>query len=216
MAAAPLHIDVVSDIICPWCFIGTRRLSQALAATPGAAVEVEYRPFLLDPTIPAEGVDLRERLRKKYNADPETMFSRVEAAARETGIPLDFSRVRRTVSTVRGHTLLRHAVAKGTQRALGDALFDAYFLQGRDIGEPETLAAIAEPHGFALDETLALLRDEAEDGQTRAEAAEAAQSGIQGVPFFIFDRRLAVSGAQAVPVLRGALERAIAERTTSS
>jgi predicted DsbA family dithiol-disulfide isomerase len=213
--AAPLSVDVVSDIICPWCFIGSRRLSQALEAMPGVAVEVAYRPFLLDPTIPPEGVDLRERLRKKYNADPETIFARVEAAGRETGIPLDFSKVRRTVSTIAGHTLLRHALEKGTparQAALGDALFDAYFLQGRDVGQAETLAEIAGPHGFAVDETLALVRDEAELRQTRAEATEAARNGISGVPFFIFDGRLAVSGAQPVAVLRGAIERALSER----
>jgi predicted DsbA family dithiol-disulfide isomerase len=205
---AAIQVDVVSDIICPWCFIGARRLGQALASLPEVEANVVYRPFLLDPTIPAEGTDLRERLRKKYNADPDTMFGRVEAAARETGIPLDFKKVTRTVSTIAGHTLLRHALDKGTQRALADALFDAYFLQGRDIGQAETLAELATAHGFTVDEVLALLRDDAELAATRSEAAEAARSGVQGVPFFVFGGRLAVSGAQPVSVLRGAIERA--------
>lgn len=205
---AAIQVDVVSDIICPWCFIGTRRLGQALASLPEVEANVVYRPFLLDPSIPAEGTDLRERLRKKYGADPETMFGRVEAAARETGIPLDFKKVTRTVSTIAGHTLLRHALDKGTQRALADALFDAYFLQGRDIGQADTLAELATGHGFTVDEALALLRDEAELAATRAEASEAARSGVQGVPFFVFGGRLAVSGAQPVAVLRSAIERA--------
>lgn len=210
---APLRIDVVSDIICPWCFIGTRRLEQALAALDGAAaVTVTYHPFLLDPSIPPAGVDLRERLRKKYGADPETMFARVEGAARESGIPLDFAKVTRTVSTIAGHTLMRHAIARGTQPALGAALFDAYFLQGKDVGQESTLAELGAAHGFAIDEALSLIRDEAELRRTRDEAAAWARKGIQGVPFFVFDERLAVSGAQPVAVLAGAIERALAER----
>jgi predicted DsbA family dithiol-disulfide isomerase len=212
----PLSIDVVSDIICPWCFIGTRRLDQALAARDASAapVTVTYHPFLLDPSIPAAGVDLRERLRTKYGADPETMFARVEGAARESGIPLDFAKVTRTVSTVGAHTLMRHAIPKGTQAALGAALFDAYFLKGLDVGQEGTLAELAATHGFAHDEALSLVRDEAELSRTREEASAWARKGIQGVPFFIFDGRLAVSGAQPVAVLAGAIERATSEKST--
>jgi predicted DsbA family dithiol-disulfide isomerase len=205
----PLAIDVVSDVICPWCFIGSRRLDQALASFPEPPeVAVTYHPFLLDPSIPKEGADLRERLRKKYGADPDQMFARVEAAAKSTGIPLDFSNVRRTPNTIAAHTLLRHALAKGTQRALATALFEAYFLEGRDIGDPEALGAVAAAHGFEAGEAVRLARDDAERAKTAAEAREAAQSGIQGVPFFVFGGRYAVSGAQAADVLKGAIERA--------
>ncbi len=203
-----LRIDVISDMVCPWCFIGTRRLEQALASLGDLEAQVVYRPFLLDPSVPPGGVDLRERLRKKYRADPDTMFVRVEEAARDTGIPLDFSKVTRMVSTVAGHTLMRHALPKGTQRALADTLFEAYFLEGRDIGDPNTLAVLAEGHGFTADETARLLSDDAELARTREEAGVAARSGVEGVPFFVFGGRVGVSGAQPLSVLRSAIEKA--------
>jgi predicted DsbA family dithiol-disulfide isomerase len=157
-----LAIDIVSDVICPWCFIGSRRLEQALEPAPdGVAVDVTYRPFLLDPSTPKEGADLRDRLRAKYGVDPDKMFASVEAAARSSGIPLDFSKVRRTPSTIAAHTLLRHAIPKGTQAALARALFEGYFLEGRDIGDADVLAAIAGGHGFEADEAIRLVRDEA-------------------------------------------------------
>jgi predicted DsbA family dithiol-disulfide isomerase len=207
-----LDIDIVSDVICPWCFIGSRRLEQALEPAPaGVAVDVTYRPFLLDPSTPKGGADLRDRLRAKYGMDPEKMFANVEAAARASGIPLDFAKVRRTPSTLPAHTLLRHAIDKGTQPALARALFEGYFLEGRDIGDVDVLAAIAGGHGFEADEAIRIVGDEAELAMTRAEAGEAAASGVRGVPFFVLGGRLAVSGAQPTDVLRGAIARAIAE-----
>jgi len=205
-----LSIDVISDIICPWCFIGTRRLEQALAPlAPKVSAKITYRPFLLDPSTPTEGTDLRARLRNKYGVDPSTMFARVESAARASGIPLDFTKVTRTVSTIAAHTLLRHAIAKETQPALADALFSAYFLEGLDVGEIATLARIASAHGFSVDEATALLRDDAELARTREEAAGAAESGIQGVPFFVLDGRLAISGAQPVETFRAAVDEVV-------
>lgn len=212
---APLRIDVVSDIVCPWCYIGTRRLEQAIESLGGAASAeapvVAYHPFLLDPSTPVAGVDLREQLRRKYGGDPEAMFARVEAAARETGIPLDFAKVQRMVSTVGAHTLLRHAAARGTQRALADALFGAYFLDGRDIGQPSVLAALAERQGFSVDEALSLIGDENERRRTREDAEESERRGVEGVPFFMFGDRLALSGAQPLKVFRSTIERARTE-----
>jgi predicted DsbA family dithiol-disulfide isomerase len=217
-----LGIDIFSDVICPWCFIGTRRLEQALASLRGAAgaadaagadgveVDVEYHPFLLDPTTPPGGGDLRDRLRAKYGADPDKMFAQVEAAARSSGIPLDFSKVTRFAATTAAHTLLRHARAKGTQRQLASALFEAYFLGGRDIGDPTVLASVAAPLGFEADEALRLVRDEDELSATRAEAQSATAQGIRGVPFFVFGGRFAVSGAQPPEVLLEAIGRATA------
>jgi predicted DsbA family dithiol-disulfide isomerase len=211
MPTTTLPIDVISDIVCPWCFIGTRRLEQALAPlAPKVTPKITYRPFLLDPSTPTEGTDLRARLRNKYGVDPTTMFARVESAARESGIPLDFAKVTRTVSTIAAHTLLRHAIAKQTQPALAHALFSAYFLEGLDVGEIATLARIASAHGFSVEEATALLRDDAELARTREEARGAAESGIQGVPFFVLDGRLAISGAQPVETFRAAIDEAIA------
>jgi predicted DsbA family dithiol-disulfide isomerase len=206
-----LTIDVISDIVCPWCFIGTRRLDLALASLPQPIeATVVYRPFLLDPSTPPDGEDLRERLGRKLGMDPEPMFERVEAAARESGIPLDFSKVRRSVSTARAHVLLRHALEKGTQRALAGALFEAYFLDGLDVGRVDVLAAIGARHGFAVDEVEATLLDPAELALTLDEARAVAAQGVQGVPYFVFRRRFAVSGAQTPEVFRAAIARALA------
>jgi predicted DsbA family dithiol-disulfide isomerase len=205
-----LDVTIVSDVICPWCFIGTRRLGQVLGAMDDVAPRLRYRAFLLDADVPPEGADLRERLRRKYGVDPEGMFRRIEEAARDTGITLDFSRITRTPNTVAAHTLLRHAVDKGTQPALSEALFAAYFLDGQDIGEAGVLAAIAVAHGFTHDEALRLAGDAAELAATRMEAEEAAQAGVRGVPFFVFANRLALSGAQPSHVFREAIARALA------
>lgn len=207
-----LTIDVVSDVMCPWCFIGAKRLRDALAALPDVQATVRHVPFLLDPTTPAGGVDLRARLQAKYGADPDRMFGRVEAAARESGLDLDFSRVRRTYPTAAAHTLLRHAAAKGTQRALLDALYEAYFLRGADVGTADALADIAVHHGFTREEARRLASDESELAATREEAAAVSAQGVTGVPFFVFDERLAASGAQPVEVLRGAIEEALQPR----
>lgn len=206
-----LAIDVVSDVVCPWCLIGVRRLERALEAFPDLRAEIRFHPFLLDPSTPDEGVDLRERLRAKYGVAPERMFASVEAAARESGIPLDFAKVTRSVPTTRAHTLLRRAIDKGTQRALKRALLDAYFLEGRDVGGIDELVAIASDHGFDPDEARALLRDDAELRRTRDEAAAVAAQGIGGVPFFVFAERLAFSGAQPVETMKKVIARALEE-----
>lgn len=200
-----VEIDVVSDVMCPWCLVGSARLDQALAAFPEVRARVTYHPFLLDPSIPPEGQDLRERLQRKYGLDPASMFVRVEQAARDSGVPLDFSKVSRVVSTVAAHTLARHAAGRGTQRALVRALFDAYFLEGRDVSDPAVLASLASRHGFSEDDARRLATDEDELEATRIEAAGMAAQGITGVPFFVFDGAVAVNGAQSVETLKGVL-----------
>jgi predicted DsbA family dithiol-disulfide isomerase len=205
---SPLTVDFVSDIICPWCFIGFTRLEQALVQAGEETAEVTLRPFQLDPTTPPEGADLRERLAKKYGVDPEKMFGRVEAAARESGIELDFARVRRTPNTLKAHALLGAAQSKGTQRALARALFAAYFLEGRDLSDDAVLVDLGVTHGFTSEEAAAVLADRTAMDETRAEAAELAGQGIGGVPFTIFEGKLAVSGAQPVEAFQQAIGQA--------
>jgi predicted DsbA family dithiol-disulfide isomerase len=202
-----LDVTIVSDIVCPWCLIGTRRLDEAIASLPDLDVTLHFRPFLLDPSTPDEGRDLRENLRRKFG-DPEPMFRRVEAAAKESGIPLDFAKVKRSVSTIPAHTLLRHAEEKGTQAALKRALLGAYFLEGRDVSDEKELSAIASSHGFSASEVHALLTSEDEKKATREEADRARREGVTGVPFFVLDGRYAISGAQPVAIFRRALEQA--------
>jgi len=206
-----MKIDVFSDIVCPWCFIGTERLTKTLESLGMAATaRVTLHAFMLRSDTPREGLNLQEELRAKYGADPKAMFERVESAARESGIPLDLSKQPRTYPTQWAHTLLRHAVGKGTQRELSRALFTAHFHEGRNIADPEVLRGLAVAHGFTDEEATRLLEDPRELELTQRESAEAHQQGIRGVPFFIFNDRFAVSGAQPESVLREALQRATA------
>ncbi|MBX3204968.1 MAG: DsbA family oxidoreductase [Labilithrix sp.] len=201
-------IDFVSDVICPWCFIGLRRLEAALEAEGAASAPITFHPFQLDPSTPAEGADLRERLAGKFGGDPEPMFRTVEEAARESGIPLDFAKVRRTPNTLAAHTLITRAHDKGTQRALANALFEAYFLEGKDIGQRDVLVEIASGHGFARAEARDILEDRAALDLTRTEAHAMSTQGIRGVPFTILAGKLALSGAQPAAAFRDAFRRA--------
>lgn len=204
-----IQIDVVTDIVCPWCLIGVTRLHQAIASA-GINAKVLHHPFFLDPDVPAEGIDVAEKLRKRFGGDPAAMFARVEAEARKSGIPLDLSKQPRQRPTAAAHTLIRHALDKGTQDALATALFEAHFLEARNIADPDVLAEIGARHGFTADEARQVATDPAELDITRQEAAAAAQGGISGVPFFVFNRRLALSGCQPQDVFEQALAQAMA------
>jgi predicted DsbA family dithiol-disulfide isomerase len=204
---AEIQIDVVTDIVCPWCFIGVARLEKVLAGT-GAKARILHHPFFLDPDVPAEGIDVAEKLRKRFGGDPSAMFARVEAEARKTGIALDLSKQPRQRPTAAAHTLIRHALEKGTQAALAMALFEAHFMTGENIADPDILAAIAARHRFTAEEARRLATDAEELAITRQLALDAAQGGISGVPFFVFERRFALSGCQPEDVFEQALAQA--------
>jgi predicted DsbA family dithiol-disulfide isomerase len=206
----PLRIDLFADVVCPWCFLGSERLQRVLAAL-GRPAEVTHHPFLLDPNTPAEGDDIPSRLRRKYGVPPEQLWARLEAEARKSELDLDLSKQRTSYPTVRAHTLIRHAAAKGTQRALVHALYRANFQEARNINDVAVLAEIAAPHGFTSDEVARLTGDERELSVTREEALAAAAAGVDGVPLFVFGERIAVAGAQPESVLQSAIEKAIAE-----
>lgn len=198
--AGLIRIDLFTDIVCPWCLIGTARLDQALAdLDSGTKVEIYHHPFLLDPNTPEEGQNTKERLKAKYGGDIDAMQARVEAAAREAGVPLDLSVQPMSYPTVKPHTLIRHA-APGHQYSLAKAFAAAYFLEGKNITDGDLLAGIAAEHGFTRETALALIDDAAENNTTQAMALSAGQQGINGVPFFIFNNKFAVSGAQAPEV----------------
>ena len=205
----PLRIDVVTDVVCPWCFIGVERLEHVLERFDHP-VELVHHPFLLQPATPPEGVDIPAMLRAKYGTDPRALFERAEAAARESGIDLDLSKQRYSYPSLRAHTLIRHAGERGTQRALAREFFRANFQDARNVNDPDTLAEIGGRHGFTAEEVHQLVSDEGELARTRADAEGAARRGIRGVPFFVFQNRAAVSGAQPEDVFKGLLERALA------
>jgi predicted DsbA family dithiol-disulfide isomerase len=209
-AGQPVAIDLFTDIVCPWCFLGNERLERVLAAS-GQPAAVSHHPFLLDSHTPPEGKDIPAMLRQKYGVDPKQVWGRLEAEARKSGIEVDLSKVRYAYPTLRAHTLIRLAAAKGTQRALVRELFRANFLEARNISDLDVLTEIALRHGFLADEVANRLTDQRELATTRADADGAAAGGITGVPFYVLNQRYAIAGAQQEEVLRAAIERAAAE-----
>jgi predicted DsbA family dithiol-disulfide isomerase len=208
--ARTVKIDLFTDTVCPWCLVGSERLDQAIAALPeDVIVEVENHPFYLDPNTPEEGVVVADMLREKYGRDPREIWARVEGEAKKSGIDLDLSRQPRSFPTRKGHTLVRLAKAKGTQHALANAIAWGYFMDHQLINDDEVLAGIAVEHGFTRDEALAAVRDERELAITHQLAIAAAQQGIQGVPFFVFDDKFAVSGCQPQEVFQRAFDYAL-------
>lgn len=192
-----IRIDIVSDVVCPWCYIGKRRLERALAAEPPGAVEVGWRPFQLNPEMPPEGMSRKDYLRAKFgDADGGDRYRHVIAAGLEEGIPFAFDRMERTPNTVRAHRLNRFAERAGRQDAVVEALFLAYFAQARDVGDADVLVDVAAGCGLDAAAVRAYLLSD-EDAETiREEDAYARKIGINGVPCFVVDRKFMVSGAQ--------------------
>ncbi len=205
----PETIDVISDVVCPWCYIGKRHLEAALDKLPADERPlVRWHPFQLNPDLPAAGVDRRSYLEEKFGGAERasTIYDRVRAAGREAGLALDFDRIERQPNTLDAHRLIAWAQASGRDvEPLVEALFKAYFVEGRFIGDRKVLAEVAGEAGFDANASLEML-----EGQTAAaEIAEmdlrTRESGIGGVPFFIFNEKIAVSGAQGAPALLDAL-----------
>ncbi len=207
-----IKIDLWTDVVCPWCLIGSARLDTAIAALPAdVEVEVENHPFYLDPNTPPEGYDVGTMLQQKYGREPQEIWARAEEQARLSGIDLDLSRQPRTFPTQKAHTVVRLAKPKGSQHALANAIAAAYFLEHRQVNDDEVLADIAAEHGFTREEALSDMRDPRELEQSHELATWAAQQGIQGVPFFIFDGKFALSGAQPQEVFEMAFRKVLDE-----
>ncbi len=204
-----LTIDIVSDVVCPWCYLGEKRLDAALAGERQPVV-VRWRPYQLDPTIPEGGLDRTEYLERKFGKG-----DRIRAAhdhlvrlGAELGLPFAFDRIGRAPNTLDAHRLIRWAGSAAVQREVVDRLFKAYFVEGRDIGDRAVLIAIAAESGLDSDIVEKLLAEEADAELVRREIAEAQAIGVTGVPFFIFAGRLAVPGAQDPAMLRRAMAEA--------
>ncbi len=213
-----MRIDVFSDVVCPWCFIGKRRLERALACRPDIAAEVHWRAFQLNPGLPPEGMDRRAYLEAKFGgaARARQVHATVIAVGAGEGIAFNFDAIRRTPSTVQAHRLIRLADRQNRQNEVVEALFRAYFLDGRDIGSNRELAEIAAEGG--LDPALAesFLAGTAETQDVLAEGAFAARVGINGVPCFILNGRYALSGAQEPEALYPLFDLALHEAAARS
>ena len=210
--ARQLKIDVFTDVVCPWCLVGSARLDQAIAALPDDVdVVVENHPFYLDPNVPPEGVDVGEMLREKYGRDPKEMWERVASEAAKAGVTLDLSQQPRMFNTAKAHTITRLSKPNGNQHELANAIADAYFLEHRQINDDNVLADIAVAHGWDRGDALDAINDENELAITAQLATSAAQQGIRGVPFFVFGEKYALSGAQPDEVFKQALDKTISE-----
>lgn len=207
-----IKVDLFSDIVCPWCLIGAARLDKAIAELPaGVVVDVENHPFYLDPNTPPEGYDVGTMLRERYGREPEAIWARAEAEALKAGLDLHLNKQPRTFRTAKAHTMIRLARDKGTQHALANAVASAYFLEQRPVNDDAVLAGIAAQFGFTEAEALEAMRDPNELAISHELAVAAAQQGIQGVPFFVFDNRFALSGAQPQEVFALAFGKVLEE-----
>ena len=208
-----LTVDVISDVVCPWCYIGKRRLETALATLSARETdmrtEVRWHPFQLNPDVPKSGVDRRAYLEAKFGGARRAgeIYARVQAAAQTVGLALDFDRIARQPNTLAAHRLI--AWAQGLEPrsvdTLIERLFRAYFVEGRDIGDAGELAALAGAAGYDATAARALLDSSQFEAEVAAADRRAREVGIGGVPFFIFDGKVAVSGAQEPATLLEAI-----------
>ncbi len=215
-----ITVDIVSDTVCPWCYVGKRRFEGALARRPpDLEVYVGWRPFQLNPDMPAEGMDRKAYLAAKFGGDEraEHIYSAIREAGASTGLDFDFSRMARQPNTLDSHRLIDRAGRAaedsggrpGLQDAVVERLFRACFMEGRDIGDRETLADLAADAGMDAAETRAYLDSDEDVERIRQEDLMARQMGIQGVPCFIVNRQYAVSGAQEPAVFLKAFEQVL-------
>ncbi len=204
-----LAIDIISDVVCPWCFVGKRRVEAALELyreRGGAEPKLTWHPFQLNPDMPPEGVDRDEYVRRKFGPERAgQVYGRITAVGREVGIAFDFAKVTRQPNTLAAHSLIALAIDAGKQDAVVEAFFRAFFLEGRDLTSAETLAEVAVGAGLDAGDVKAFLGSADARAHIEAEDKQAREIGVEGVPFFIFNRRLAVSGAQAPEVLLEAM-----------
>ncbi len=205
-----LVVDVVSDVVCPWCYVGKRRLEAALALRDNANTAIRWRPFQLDGTIPAEGLDRVTYMTRKFGSLDRIagIQERLTAIGADEGIAFDFAAIRRSPNTLDAHRLIRWADGLGRQGDIVEALFRAFFVEGRDIGDRTVLAEIAAEQELDRSEAAAMLVSGRDVELVTHEIEMAHQIGVQGVPFFIFAGKLAVSGAESAEVLAGAMAQA--------
>lgn len=203
-----MRIDVFSDVVCPWCYVGKRRLEQALTQSGLADAEVHWRAFQLNPDLPPEGMDRRRYLESKFGPGAiERVHARLDQVGREAGIDFQFERIQRSPNTRDAHRLLWLAGAQGKQGKLKEALLNAYFIEGRDLGDRRILAEIGTAVGLETD-VPSFLAGEGGQREVEQDLATATHLQITGVPFFIFDGRIALAGAQPPEVFQQALDAA--------
>ena len=193
-----IKLDIISDPICPWCYIGKAYLDRALAAHPDHPFTIEWHPFQLNPEMPAGGMDRREYLETKFGGKEGAIkvYSEIAKRAEDAGLDIDFGAIKTTPNTINAHRLIHWAGIEGRQAFIVAALFKAYFVEGRDIGSNDVLFNIADESGMDTDMIDRLLASDADIEDIRKRDAEARERGVRGVPTFIVANQSVLTGAQ--------------------
>lgn len=209
----PLKIDVVSDVVCPWCYIGKKRIESALAMVPDVPVEVQWRPFFLNPWVPREGMSREDYLTTKFGSVEayKGIAQRVVTAASEEGLSYHPERVQRQPNTIDCHRLIHWAEARGKAAEMKQRLMELYFRDGGDLTDREVLVQAAADCGLDPDDVRKRLATDEDVALISGHAQEASDKGISGVPTFVFAQKYAVSGAQAPELLARAIRQVSAE-----
>lgn len=211
---APVHIEVVSDIVCPWCYIGKRRLHAAIEQfasrhADACSPTISWLPFQLNPTMPPEGMSRAHYLQRKFGSqDGGSLYERVKTEGTKEGISFAFDRITRQPNTLKLHALIAVAAQFGWQDALQDVFMQAYFTAGADLTDDVQITHAAASAGLSIEVIHATITNRAALKSAADLDAELRSQGITGVPFFLFNRQFAVSGAQSSAVLLQAMERA--------
>jgi predicted DsbA family dithiol-disulfide isomerase len=211
-----LTIDVVSDVVCPWCYVGKRRLEGALALWaaehPDITPEVRWHTFQLNPDMPQEGIERAEYVRTKFGDRADSIYERVTGVGEELGIAFAFDRIARQPNTVVAHSLIAVAEPGEAQDRMVEALFKGYFLDGKDLTDAVQLMEIAVTAGMTPEMAMQTLEDGELHTQTMDSDQAAREMGITGVPFFIFNRKVGLSGAHESETLVQAMQEALADQ----
>jgi len=206
----PVRVDVVSDVVCPWCFIGKRRLEKAVALNPDIPVEVHWRPYFLNDWIPREGISRKQYLTTKFGSPDryKSIAQRVSAAAAAEGLTYAMDKISRQPNTLDAHRLIRWADGIGKAGEMKQRLMNLYFTEGADLTDRAVLAQAGADIGLDADTVRRALASDKDVAEIEREALSAKEAGIDGVPCFIFGGKFAVSGAQAPEYLAEAIARA--------
>lgn len=211
-----MQIEIFSDVVCPWCYIGKKRLDRALKTSAGQGVSLRWRPYQLHPALPPDGIDRAEHLRARYgaNADLARMPKLLKAEAEDLGIAFNFAAIRRQPNSLQAHRLLEFAQPLGAQHELAEVLFEFHFCLGKDIGDSAVLVQAAQQAGLAGEQAAAFLAGSNGTQEVRTQLDRAADLGIAGVPCYLLAGRFTLPGAQTEDVMVQFIERA--KRLTGS
>lgn len=217
-ATPPVQIDIVSDVMCPWCIVGFRQLEQALGVT-GTGAYIRWHPFELNPDMPAEGQDLREHIAEKYGATPEQSAqnrAHLQSLGKDLGIEFTYKDDSRIVNTFAAHQLLDWAQEAGLQHPLKLALFEAHFTKGRDVSKHDVLVDVAASVGLDPEGAREVLDSGSHAAETRARQQFWTERGISGVPAMVFEGKYLLTGAQGAQTYAQMLQKVLAEREATA